>query len=446
MSAVLLARIQFALTIGFHFIFPPLTIGMSWLLFIMMNMYKRTGKAIYRTMTRFWLKLFAISFAIGVATGIVMEFQFGMNWSEYSRFVGDIFGAPLAAEALLAFFLESTFMGVMLFGWNRLSTRVMWFASLMVAVGSTLSAFWIIVANSWMQTPAGYHLNNGRAELTNFFHAVFNPSTLPRYLHTVDAAIMTGAFFMVGISAWFMLHKQHQEFTRRSMKLSLLVALLSTVLALPLGHLQAITVAKHQPEKLAAMEGLFESGPRAPLLVFGIPNPTAKKVHLAITLPGALSWIAFGDAEHYVKGLDAYPQSEWPPIFLTFFPFHIMVGLWSYLLALTLVGGTLYLLKRLESSAWFLNLALFSIPLPFIANELGWITAEVGRQPWIVYRLMKTRDAVSISVPAYQILFSIMVFTIVYTLLFALWIHLLRKKVRTGPEYGPDQKELEVKA
>ncbi len=243
MDPVLLARIQFALTIGFHFIFPPLTIGLSWLIVSILAKHKKTGDEFYRRMAHFWVKLFALSFAVGVATCITMEFQFGTNWAEYSRFVGDIFGAPLAAEGILAFFLESSFLAVLLVGWNRVSVRVHRFAAWMVAIGATLSAFWIIVANSWQQTPAGYHIVNGRAELTNFAAAVFNPSTIPRYLHTVDAALITGAFFMLGVSAWYLLKKRHIPFAKESLRLGLIFGFVASVVQLELGHLHGVQVA-----------------------------------------------------------------------------------------------------------------------------------------------------------------------------------------------------------
>ena len=278
MDPVLLSRIQFALTVGFHFIFPPLTIGLAWLIVWFMTKYKNTGDDFYRSLSRFWIKLFTVSFAIGVATGITMEFQFGTNWAEYSRFVGDIFGAPLAAEGIFAFFLESSFMGVLLFGWNRLSRKTLWFASLMVAVGSTLSAFWIIVANSWMQTPTGFHIVAGRAELTNFWLAVFNPSTIPRYLHTVCASLITGAFFMLGVSAWYLLKKRHLNFAKSSLKAALVIAFISSIFQLGIGHAHAIQVAFTQPEKLAAIEGIFDTQTRAPALVFGIPNKTEGRI------------------------------------------------------------------------------------------------------------------------------------------------------------------------
>jgi cytochrome d ubiquinol oxidase subunit I len=446
MDAVLLSRIQFALTIGFHYIFPPLTIGLSWLIVWIMTKYKKTGDILYRNMARFWIKIFALSFAVGVASGIVMEFQFGTNWSEYSRFVGDIFGAPLAAEGIFAFFLESSFLAVLILGWNRVSVKTHWFASLMVAVGATLSAFWIIVANSWQQTPAGYHIVNGRAQLTNFWAAVFNPSTIPRYLHTVDGALITGALFMLGVSAWFLLKGRHTDFAKKSLKMSLVVAFAAAVVELGLGHFHAIQVAFTQPEKLAAIEGCFETERRAPALIFGIPSRKDERIYAPVRVPGLLSLLAFGDLNAEVKGLKAFPKEDWPPLALTFFPFHLMVALGMYFIALTAFGIFLLWRKRLFENRLFLKLALWSIPLPFIANELGWISAEVGRQPWVVYHVLRTRDAISTSVPVEQLVFSLIMFALIYILLFAVWLFLIRREIRHGPEEANPSAGKEVPA
>ncbi len=433
MDAVLLARIQFALTIGFHFIFPPLTIGLAWLIFWFMTRYRRTGDKAHAAQVRFWTRLFALTFTVGVATGITMEFQFGTNWADYSRFVGDIFGAPLAAEGILAFFLESTFLGVLLFGWNRFSKKTLWLSSLLVAIGSTLSAFWIIVANSWMQTPAGYKVVAGRAELTDFFAAVFNPSTVPRFLHTLDACLITGAFFMLGISAWYLLKGRHVEFAGKSLKVSLVVGFVAAFLQVFLGHYHAVQVTRTQPEKLAAFEGLFETQKAAPLLIFGIPDAESRKVHAAVRIPGMLSLLTSGTTDTEVRGLNDFPEDEWPPIGLTFFSFHLMFLLGMYFVGLTALGMYLLWRKKLFDNKFFLMLAVVSLPLPIIANELGWIAAEVGRQPWIVYRLFRTSNAISKSVPAGQVLASIIMFTVIYSLLFALWIFLLRREVKKGP-------------
>lgn len=435
MDAVWLSRVQFAITVGFHFLFPPLTIGMSWLLVAMMTRYKRTRDERDGRLARFWMKLFIISFVIGVATGITMEFQFGTNWSNYSRFVGDVFGAPLAAEGVLAFFLESTFLAVLIFGWGRVSIGTLWFSSIMVAIGSTLSAFWIIVANSWQQTPAGYVIRNGRAELTDFWAAVFNPSTMPRYLHTVDGCLMTGAFFVMGISAWYLLKKRHVEFARHSLRMSLFVALVSSVLQLPLGHLHGQQVARWQPEKLAAMEGIFKTQRRAPSLIFGILDTRNETVRAAIGIPGMLSWMAFGDINAEVKGLDAFAPKDRPPIGATFYTFRLMVGLGFWCIALSGLGVLLLIWgRRVYENRLFLAAAVLTIPLPFLIHQLGWFSAEVGRQPWVVYHELRTAAAVSPTVPAWQILISIIMFCTIYSLLLVLWIHLLRRQVQRGPD------------
>jgi len=434
MDAVLLSRIQFAVTIGFHFIFAPLTIGLSWFIAWLTNRYRKTGDPLHRQLARFWTSVFALSFAVGVATGITMEFQFGTNWSKYSRFVGDIFGAPLAAEGIFAFFLESTFLGVMLFGWDRVSRKVQAFAALMVAVGSTLSAFWILAANSWMQTPTDYILRNNRAELTNFWGAVFNLSTIPRFLHTVDAALMTGALFMMGISAWYLLKGRHVEASRLTLTVSLAVAFVTALLQLVTGHYHAIQVAFTQPAKLAAIEGVYATQSHAPLLVFGIPDTEHETMRYAIRLPGALSFAAFGNSSAVVKGLDAYPKDQRPYVPLTFYPFHLMVALGMFFILFTAVGIFLRWRKKLFTYRPYLILSLLVIPLPFLANELGWMTAEVGRQPWIVYNVLRTGDAISITVPVAQILASLIIFSLIYTLLFIIWIAFLRRAINRRPE------------
>lgn len=434
MDAVLLARLQFALTVGFHFIFPPISIGLAWFVCLLMSKYKSTGDILYRSMAKFWIKILTITFGIGVATGITMEFQFGTNWAHYSRFVGDIFGAPLAAEGIFAFFLESSFIAVLIFGWKKFSTKTLWFASLMVAVGSTLSAFWIIVANSWMQTPAGFHIANGRAELTNFFQAVFNISTLPRFFHTVDACLISGAFVVMGISAWHLLKNSNLEPAKKALKISLIVALITGGLQLGIGHAHAIQVAFTQPEKLASIEGLFDTQKQAPALIFGIPDREAKTVHAAIRVPGLLSLLAFGKLDAEVKGMNDFPQDELPPLALTFYPFHLMVMLGMLFIGLPLLGLFLLYRKRLFENRSFLFLTFLATPLPIIANELGWITAEVGRQPWAIYKILKTSDAISLSVPAGQILASIIIFSTIYVVLFAAWFFLIKQQVAKGYE------------
>jgi len=436
LDPVLLSRIQFAMTIGFHFIFPPISIGLAWLLVIIEWRGWRKDDNTYKSMGKFFGKLLAITFAVGVATGIVMEFQFGTNWAEYSKFVGDIFGAPLAAEGIFAFFLESAFLGLYLFGRNKVSEGVHWFSIFMVAVGSTLSAFWILVANSWQQTPAGYVIQNGRAELTNFAEAVFNPSMIIRFFHTVDATLIAGAFVMAGISAYLYLNNKGVDIAKKALKLSIIVGLAASLLELySFGHEHAVQVGKTQPEKLAAMEGLIDGQERAPLLMFGIPQQSPEPdLKAKIALPGFLSLGIHGDMNAYVPGLNDFPRDEIPPFILTFISFHTMVGLGMFFIGLMLLGAFLLYRKQLWDQRWYLKILMFSIPLPLIAIQLGWISAEVGRQPWVVYRILKTADAVSLTVSAGEILFSIILFGIIYIFLGALYLFIMGREIKRGPE------------
>ncbi len=442
MDAVLLARLQFALTIGFHFIFPPISIGLAWLLVILEGIGWRTGDEVFKRAGIFFGKLLALTFAVGVATGIVMEFQFGTNWASYSRFVGDIFGAPLAAEGIFAFFLESGFIGLYLFGRKRLTPGAHWFSALMVAVGATISAFWIIVANSWQQTPAGYTMNMtlGRAELTDFAAAVFNPSTMIRFLHTLAAALVTGAFFMAGIGATLVRRNPRDQVGARVLPIALVVGLVCAVmLAFPLGHEHGRQVARTQPEKFATLEGLYTGRTGAPLVLFALVDPAEPQLKARIELPRVTSWLAFGDPDAHVRGLRDFPADQVPhgaELWLAFVAFHNMVILGGFFVGVTALGLFLHQRGRLLRSGWFLKLLAWSIPLPVIACQLGWIAAEVGRQPWIVYKLLRTQDAVSKTVTAGEILFSIILFGLIYLALGILWVYLLRRKVLAGPDAG----------
>jgi cytochrome d ubiquinol oxidase subunit I len=435
MDTVLLARIQFALTIMFHFLFPPISMGMALFIAAIETARWRTGKDLYRRMSDFWLKIFAATFAVGVATGIVMEFQFGTNWAGYSRFVGDIFGAPLAAEGVFAFFLESGFLGLLLLGRNRVSSATRWFAAVMVWFGSNLSGFWIIVANSWMQTPAGYKLTGGRAELTSFAEAVFNPSTLPRYVHTIASAWVAAGFLAAGISAWYFLKGRGSDVARTSLRWATILSLVGILASFVTGDRHAKQVAHTQYAKFAAMEGLYSTEKGAPLILWSLPPSQAeKKEGPEVMVTNLTSFLAFGNFQAPVRGLSEFPRDEWPPIAVTFLSFRHMVIVGNVMLLLALTGVFLMWKGRLETSRRWQKAMLWSIPLPTIAIQLGWMTAEVGRQPWIVYGVMKTKDAVSKSVPAGNVLFSIVMFSLIYMLLFALWIHLLRKEVLHGPE------------
>jgi cytochrome d ubiquinol oxidase subunit I len=441
MDAVLLARIQFALTIGFHYIFPPLTIGLGWMIFMYNTRYQKNESPVFRQLAQFWTKVFAITFVIGVATGITMEFQFGTNWANYSRFVGDIFGAPLAAEGVFAFFLESSFLGILLYGKKKVSQKMYWFSSLMVALGATMSAFWIVVANSWQQTPAGFELVtemvNGvevqKAVLTDFWAAVFNPSTLPRYTHVIGGALLVGTFFVLGTSAWMVLKGRHTDFMKESLKSAVIPSLLAVFIVVGIGHAHALQVAEQQPAKLASYEGLWNTQTNAPMILFGIPNEKTQQTDFAIEVPGMLSVLIDGTTSHEVQGLNDFAAEDRPPLLMTFFSFHLMLYLGGWFALLAGIALVLKFRGKLENKL-FLWAAAFTVPLPFICNELGWMAAEIGRQPWTVYNLQRTKDAVSLSVSAGEILASIIMFSLIYSLLFGLWIYLLRRQFRKGPE------------
>ncbi|MEW6716597.1 MAG: cytochrome ubiquinol oxidase subunit I [Chloroflexota bacterium] len=436
MDPVTLARIQFGLTAAFHFLFPPVSIGLAWIIVYMGWRALRTNEEMYDQMTRFWVKVLALIFVVGVASGITLEFQFGTNWSTYSRFVGDIFGSPLAAEGIFAFFLESVFMGILVFGHKRVSRKLYWFSTLMVALGSTLSAFWIIVANSWQQTPVAYQIvGEGafrRAELTNFWAAVFNPSTLPRYLHTIIASILTGGFFVAGSSAWYLIKGRHEEFARRSLRIGLVVVAIFSLLIVVAGHFHSVQVAETQPAKMAAYEALFQTQQGAPMVIWGFPDVENQSLRFGIQIPKLLSFLIDFDPNSTVIGLDQFPRQEWPPIGLSFYPYHIMVLLGGWFILISWLG--IFLGERRFANQLFLKALLFSLPLPWVAMELGWMATEFGRQPWVVYQLLKTKDAVSVVVPAWQILLTIILFALLYTLLLALFIFLLRRMFLKGPQ------------
>lgn len=435
MDPVLLARIQFAMTVGFHFFFPPLTIGLSWLLVIAETLGWKKKDEVYTAIGKFFGKILGLIFAVGVASGIVMEFQFGTNWAEYSKYVGDIFGAPLAAEGVFAFFLESTFLGLYIFGRERVSKGVHWFSALMVAVGSTISAFWIIVANSWQQTPAGFVIQNGRAELTDFWAAVFNPSTLPRFFHTFDAALISGAFFMAGVSAYLIYKNKGGDISKKALKLAVIFGLLVSLLEVfPFGHEHGREVAKMQPEKFAALQGLYTSQTGAPIALFAFPTEPPPELRAHIEIPGLLSWLAFGDVNAKIQGINEFPKDDIPPLFITFVAYHNMVLLGMLFILLMAIAVYKLYKKTLWDSKKFLKLLVWAIPFPLFACQLGWISAEVGRQPWIVYKLLRTSAAASINVSSSEILFSIILFAVIYILLGSILIYLLVRKIKHGPE------------
>ncbi|MCL4503822.1 MAG: cytochrome ubiquinol oxidase subunit I [Deltaproteobacteria bacterium] len=433
MDVLMLSRLQFAAATFFHFIFVPLTLGLSVLVAIMETIYVRTGDEEYRRMAKFWGKIFIINFAVGVVTGITLEFQFGTNWSRYSRYVGDIFGSLLAIEATLAFFLESTFLAVWIFGWNRLSPKFHAVCIWLVALASNLSAVWILIANAWMQHPVGYVLRNGRAELDNFLAIVTQPFAFQIFFHTVSGAYILAGFFVMGVSAYHLLRRQNTGFFTKSFRLGLTFALIFSVAELLQGHYHAGEVAKIQPTKLAAMESLWETRSYAPQVLFAIPDEKNERNSVEfVRIPSLLSILAYHSPSATVKGLKDFPQEERPPVALTFVAFRLMVALGVLFVVLTVWAW----LKRnkLESSPGMLKVMLYAIPLPYVALQAGWIVTEVGRQPWIVYGLMKTSDAVSPVISASQVGISFAAFIGVYGLLGLVAFYLISKHARRGPE------------
>lgn len=438
MDVEILSRIQFAVTIAFHYLYPPLSIGLGVLLVIMEGMYLKTKNKLYEQMTKFWVKVFALTFAMGVASGIVMEFEFGTNWAAYSRFVGDVFGSALAAEGIFAFFLESGFLAVLVFGWNKVSPRVHFFSTVMVSFGSMLSAVWIVVANSWQQTPAGFHIvgegMNARAEITDFWAMVFNPSSMERLSHVLSGAWLAGSFFVLSVSAYYLLKNRHIEFAKASFKIAILLALFASLFQLVSGHRSAIGVSENQPAKLAAFEAHYDSSAPGDLYLFGWVNESEQKVNVGIKFPGLLSYLIYGSLSKPVTGLNAFPPSDRPPVNMVFQSYHIMVAVGFGLIALSLLGIFFWWQGTLFDKKWLLWIFVFSVLGPQIANQLGWITAEVGRQPWIVYGLLRTSEGLSKVVAENQVWFSLILFTVIYFLLFILFIYLLNEKIQHGPE------------
>ncbi len=442
MDALLLARLQFAATTVYHFFFVPLTLGLSIMVAVMETLYVRTGDETYKRMTKFWGKLFLINFAMGVVTGIVQEFQFGMNWSEYSRFVGDIFGAPLAIEALLAFFLESTFLGVWIFGWDRLSkglhAAVMW----IVAFGSNLSAFWILVANSFMQEPVGYVLRNGRAEMTDFFALILNGHVWVQFPHVFFSALCTAAFFVIGISAYH-LHKKSAdgEVWKRSFKIATLFGAVGIVFVLLGGHTQAQHMVRAQPMKMAAAEALWESADPADLSLVSIIDEKERREIWGLRIPGLLSFLAYNRFSGEVKGINdiqkeyeqKYGAGDYvPPVALSFWTFRIMVGAGTLMFLIILYLLVAVLRKRYTFHPLLLKGLVWSIALPYIANSVGWIFTEVARQPWVVFGVMRIEDAVSTAVSSGEVLFTLIGFSLLYGALMVADVYLLRKFAVAG--------------
>jgi cytochrome d ubiquinol oxidase subunit I len=428
MSVVALSRIQFATVVIFHFLFVPLTLGLSVLVAWMETRYVRTGDETFLRMAKYWSRLLVVNFAVGVVTGITLEFQFGMNWAEYSKFVGDIFGAPLAIEATVAFFLESTFIGLWMFSWKRVSkgvhAAIMW----IVAGASTLSALWILLANGWMQKPRGYEILAGKAVLTSFWALIGNPYAWIKFFHTIMAAYTLSAFFVMGISAIQLLKGRTDEMFKKSFRIAATLGIVTSIGIIFAGDMSGLQVAKNQPAKLAAMEAQWETEEGAPFYLLQLPHPDKDdNIVQALGIPQGLSILAYHDPGATIKGLNDFPAADRPPVLTTFVSFRLMVGLGFLFVLLALIAVILSWRKKLSNHRWFLWIMAVAIILPYLACELGWIVAEIGRQPWIVYGLLRTQDAVSRNLTAGDVLGSLIAFIVVYGLLAVVDVFLLKK-------------------
>jgi len=443
MDVEILARIQFAFTIAFHYIYPPLSIGIGLMLVIMEGLYLKTGDKRYEQMTRYWIRIFALIFGIGVATGIIMEFEFGTNWATYSKYVGDIFGSALAAEGIFAFALESGFLGILLFGWKKVGPKVHFFSTIMVFLGSLFSAVWIVVANSWQQTPAGFHIvgsgMQARAEITDFWAMVFNPSSTDRLLHVWIGAFLSGAFMVLSVNAWYILKNKFLDIAKPAFKIALATAAFFSLAQLFVGSRSADGVSKNQPAKLAAMEGHYDSLAKADMYIMGWVNQQ-KQITTGLKIPGGLSFLIYNDFKAPVKGLNAFKKEEQPSQVNAVFQFyHIMIATGVLMIVLSLLACWYWKKGNLFDKKWLMLVFVWAVLLPQVANQCGWFTAEMGRQPWVVYGLLKTSDALSRTVTANQVIFSLVLFALVYALLLVLFLFLLYRKIQHGPETGEDK-------
>ena len=446
MDVEILSRLQFAFTVAFHYIYPPLSIGLGVALVVFEGMYLKTKDKHYEQLTKFWIRIFALIFGIGVATGIVMEFEFGTNWAAYSRYVGDIFGSALAAEGVFAFALESTFLGVLLFGWNKVSPRVHFFSTVMVTLGSMFSAIWIVVANSWQQTPAGFKIvgegMSAKAEITDFWAMVFNPSSVDRIIHVWIGAFLAGTFLVLSVHAYYILKDRFVEQSKKAFGIILVIATVSALAQLVTGHHSASGVAVNQPAKLAAFEGHYDSLAVADMYVLGWVN-NEKETVTGLKIPKGLTFLIHQDFTTPVKGLNAFDKNDRPSqVNFVFQTYHLMISIGMLLIGLTLLSLYLWWKGKLFNQRWLMIVFSFSVLLPQIANQVGWYSAEVGRQPWVVYGLLRTSDALSENVKAEQVLFSLILFTVVYVILFSLFIYLLNKKIQHGLDISGDEKNL----
>jgi cytochrome bd ubiquinol oxidase subunit I len=436
-DALTVSRLQFAFTVTYHYLFPMFTMGLALLIFVLKSLYLRNRDELYNVAARFWGKIFAVTFVMGVVTGIPLEFQFGTNWAAFSQYAGDIIAQTLAMEGAFAFFLESAFVGLFLFGERRFGQRVHWFSSLMVFLGTWASGYFIIATNAWTQHPVGYRvLENGNIELDNYWAVLLNSWMWAQYAHNMGGAVVCGSFVMAGLGAFYLLANRHEEHGRVFLKVGVIAGVLASLWMLfPTGHFSSEQVAEHQPISLAAMEGLFESERAAGIVLVGQPDVENRSIENPIVVPRALSYLIYQNWNAEVKGLDAFPQKNWPDnIPLLYYSYHVMVGLGSIFIAVMIVAAFLLWRGRLYSSRWMLWVLMLSIPFPFIANTAGWFTAELGRQPWLAYGLFRTAAGVSPQVSSGSVLFTLIGFAGMYLVMGLLYIVLMVREVDHGPE------------
>ncbi|MFI5334931.1 MAG: cytochrome ubiquinol oxidase subunit I [Chlamydiales bacterium] len=437
MDVEILSRIQFAFTLTFHYIYPPLSIGLSLALILMEGMYLKTKDPLWEKLTKFWLKVFSLTFALGVGTGIPLQFSLGTNWSRYSRFVGDVFGSVIGAEGFFAFLIEAGFLGILLFGWNRVSSKVHFFSTIMVSLGAHFSAIWIVSANSWMHTPAGFRLAvepDGVvvAQVADWWAMFLNPSNLSHITHVLLSAWMSGGFLIMSVAAFYLMKHKHLEFARNSMKIGVIVAFSSTMLQLVSADNVTGKIAKYNPEKFAALEGVYQTRPYTPAYLFGWVDGENKQVY-GLGVPGFLSFLTYRNFETPVRGLDQFPEEQWPRVPVVFQMYHLMIVMWILMFFAALIGVYMWWKKRWNLKSWVMRFLVLSAVAPQVANIAGWFTSCMGRQPWTVYKLLKTKDAFSANVTLGQMIGSLTMFVTVYLLFFFMFLYLLDRKIRHGP-------------
>lgn len=436
-DALTVSRMQFAFTVTYHYLFPMLTMGLALLIFVLKSLYMRNRNELYNTAARFWGKIFAVTFVMGVVTGIPLEFQFGTNWAAFSEYAGDIIAQTLAMEGAFAFFLESAFVGVFLFGERRFGQRIHWFSSFMVFLGTWASGYFIIATNAWVQHPVGYRtLENGNIVLDDYWAILFNPWVFPQYAHTMGGSVVCGAFVVTGLGAYYVLARRHEEYGRIFLKVGVIAGVLASLWMLfPSGHFQSEMVAEHQPVSLAAMEGLFESERQAGVVLVGQPDMENETIDNPIIIPRALSFLVYQNWNSEVKGLNAFPEKNWPDnIPLLYYSYHVMVGLGTIFIGIMVLAAFLLWRGKLYDSRWMLWILMLAIPFPFIANTAGWFTAELGRQPWLAYGLFRTEEGVSPLVSSGSVLFTLIGFAGMYLIMGLLYILLMVREVAHGPE------------